>query len=102
LPGFQIGGYEVTQEQYVTVKGSNPSYQQGPYPLNNPVDSITWYEAREFCARLASLTQRTFDLPSEAQWEYACRAGTTGMWCFGNDETMLEEYAWYNANSGGH
>jgi hypothetical protein len=81
LQGFEIGAYEVTQAQYEAIMGTNPSYCQGiiydGYSGNNPVDRATWYNAREFCTKLSALTGRTFTLPSESQWEYACRAGTT-------------------------
>jgi len=103
LQAFEIGAYEVTQAQYAAVMGTNPSYFQGtsyPGTENNPVDRVTYYEAREFCTQLSALTGRTFTLPSEAQWEYACRAGSTTLYSFGDDDGLLGNYAWYDSNSG--
>ena len=71
---FYMGIYTVTQEQYVQVMGTNPSTFTGEA---NPVDTVTWDEAAEFCGRLSNKTGRRVTLPTEAQWEYACRAGTT-------------------------
>jgi len=101
LQGFEIGANEVTQAQYEAVMGINPSYFQGTGKENNPVEQINWYEAREFCTKLSDLTGRTFTLPSEAQWEYACRAGTTTLYSFGDDDALLSDYAWWWENSNG-
>jgi formylglycine-generating enzyme required for sulfatase activity len=98
LQGFQIGAYELTQTQYAAIMGNNPSYFQGtsyPGTENNPVEQVTWYDAREFCTALSAQTGRTFTLPSEAQWEYACRAGSTTLYSFGDDDGLLGDYAWY-------
>jgi formylglycine-generating enzyme required for sulfatase activity len=95
--GFYIGKYEVTQAQYEIIMGGNPSKWKEP---NRPVEQVSWNEAVEF-SRLA--TQRTriqFRLPTEAEWEYACRAGSVGRYCFGSDETGLADYAWHRSNSG--
>jgi len=103
LQAFEIGAYEVTQAQYAAVMGTNPSYFQGtsyPGTENNPVDSVTWYEARAFCTALSAQTGRTFTLPSEAQWEYACRAGSTTLYSFGDADGQLVNYAWCYSNSG--
>jgi len=100
LGGFEIGAYEVTQAQYAAIMGTNPSGFQGPGNDNNPVETVSWYEAREFCTQLSALTGRTFTLPSEAQWEYACRAGSTTRFSFGDDYGQLDNYAWYLYNSG--
>lgn len=99
LQGFKIGAYEVTQAQYSASIGTNPSYFQGPGTENNPVETVSWYEAWEFCTHLSSLTGHTFTLPSEAQWEYACRAESTTRYSFGDDDAMLGNFAWYTANS---
>ncbi|MEI6065002.1 MAG: formylglycine-generating enzyme family protein [Pseudanabaena sp. ELA748] len=66
-----------------------------------PVERVNWYEAQEFCARLSQLMGEIYRLPSEAEWEYACRARveTYTEYCFGDDEGQLEEYAWYDKNS---
>ena len=104
LQSFEIGAYEVTQAQYVAIMGTNPSHFQEVNDYlgteNNPVEQISWYEAREFCTKLSAQTGRTFTLPSESQWEYACRAGSTGKWSFGDWEALLRIYAWYAASSG--
>ena len=102
LQAFDIGAYEVTQAQYLAVMGTNPSYFQGtsyPGSENNPVEWVTWYDARAFCTALSALTGRTFTLPSEAQWEYACRAGTTTLYNYGNSDALLDNYAWWYSNS---
>lgn len=106
LSGFYLGATEVTQAQYLAVMGSNPSYFQGTsYPgrENCPVEMVTWYEAREFCARLTAMTPGyVFMLPSEAQWEYACRAGTTTLYSFGDSDALIGDYAWNWYYSDGH
>ncbi|GEA26974.1 hercynine oxygenase [Microcystis aeruginosa NIES-4325] len=89
---FYIGKYPVTQEQYQTIMGYNPSYFKGEGNL--PVGMITWSEALEFCVKLNQLTSKKYRLPSEAEWEYACRAGTTTCYHFGDDISQLEKYAW--------
>ncbi|MFH1378053.1 MAG: bifunctional serine/threonine-protein kinase/formylglycine-generating enzyme family protein [Planctomycetota bacterium] len=94
---FYMGKYQVTQEQYEKVMGVNPSTFKG---LNNPVESITWNDAQEFCKRLSKNTGYTISLPSEAQWEYACRACTVTEWFFGDDENLLSGFSWYLNNSG--
>lgn len=98
---FHLGVMEVTQVQYEQVMGTNPSHFQGG---SLPVESVTWDEAVEFCRRLSSLPEeraagRVYRLPTEAEWEYAARAGSTGKWCFGDDESELGDYAWYGMNS---
>ena len=77
----------------------NPSYHRGE---NKPVEQVTWYEAQEFCARLSKLTGENYRLPSEAEWEYACRAGAEDYteYYFGDDASQLDDYAWYGNNSG--
>ena len=103
LPCFEIGAYEVTQAQYEAVMGVNPSHFQGPsFPNseNNPVEMVTRDDALEFCTKLSVMTGRTFMLPSEAQWEYSCRAGSTTLYSFGDSDPLLNNYAWYYTNSG--
>ncbi len=100
---FSIGVYEVTQEQYAAVMGSNPSRFRG---ANNPVEQVDWYDAVAYCAKLSSLPAevaagRVYRLPTEAEWDYAGRAGTATKYSFGNDEKDLGKYAWFKENSGG-
>lgn len=93
---FYLGKYPITQGQYQAVMGKNPSHFGGE---NNPVDNVSWHDAVEFCQKLSHMTGKKYKLPSEAQWEYACRAGSTGEWFFGDDEDQLKDYAWYGYNS---
>jgi formylglycine-generating enzyme required for sulfatase activity len=80
-PAFLMGRFTVTQEQWAAVMPSAPPYRcAGP---RRPVDRVTWDAAREFCRRLAYRTGRDYRLPSEAEWEYACRAGSTTPFHFG-------------------
>ena len=75
IPAFAIGKYEVTQAQWQAVMGNNPSHFKGD---NLPVEDVSWNNAKEFCQKLSQLTGKPYRLPSEAEWEYAARAGTTG------------------------
>ncbi len=94
---FYLGKYLVTQEQWQTVMGSNPSYFKGP---KNPVEQVSWEDCREFVEKLnVKAGGGKFSLPTEAQWEYACRAGSTTRYCFGDDQDRLGEYAWFAYNS---
>lgn len=95
---YYMGVFEVTQAQWERVMGNNPSRFRGD---SLPVDSVSWYECQRFLMRLSELTGRRFALPTEAQWEYACRAGSTSRWSFGDVPSELGEYAWYEENSGG-
>jgi formylglycine-generating enzyme required for sulfatase activity len=90
--GFYIGKYEVTQAQYERIAGTSPSHAKG---ANNPVGKVTWHDAAEFCRKLSQETGKQVRLPTEAEWEYACRAGSTGRYCFGDDDGRLGEYAWH-------
>ena len=99
---FELGVYEVTQKQYEQVMGTNPSNFKG---AQNPVDNVSWHDAVEFCRKLSALPAeqaagRVYRLPTEAEWEYACRGGTTTLYSFGDDESQLGQYAWYDKNSG--
>ena len=98
LTGFWLAAEPVTQSQYEAVMDKNPSHSQGP---NNPVENVSREDAMEFCQKLSDQTKRKFTLPSEAQWEYACRAGSKTKHCFGNSEKELGDYAWYAKNSKG-
>jgi formylglycine-generating enzyme required for sulfatase activity/serine/threonine protein kinase len=96
---FYIGRYPVTQKQYRAVMRTNPSsYLED----SHPVETVTWDEAVEFCRRLTIATGRIYRLPTEAEWEYACRAGSTTLYCFGDDEDTLNQYGWNLTNSGNH
>ncbi|MFM7579673.1 MAG: SUMF1/EgtB/PvdO family nonheme iron enzyme, partial [Microcystaceae cyanobacterium] len=98
LPKYYLGKYPVTQEQYQAVMGNNPAtFQDNP---KNPVEQVSWDDAKAFCQKLKELTGQDFRLPTEAEWEYACRAGTQTHYYFGDDETQLGDYAWYGDNSG--
>ena len=133
LTAFKMGKYEVTQEQYQEVMGTNPSRfnsnpADGEVQGKRPVEQVTWYDAVEFCNKLSEMeglipvytianrtpitgypitaatveatwTYNGYRLPTDAQWEYACRAGTTTNWHFGNAESELVDYAWYSKNS---
>jgi len=94
VPSFYIGKTEVTQAQWKAVMGGkNPSNFKGD---DLPVETISWNDAKEFCKKLSQMTGKTYRLPSEAEWEYACRAGTTGAYA-----GELDAMAWYSDNSGG-
>jgi len=106
-----MGKYEVTQRQYQHLMGDNPSWFKNAGP-NAPVEKVTWHEATNFCAKLqgrlpSELKGRTVRLPTEAEWEYACRARTkttiyTGdlTICGENNGPELDPIAWYGGNSG--
>jgi formylglycine-generating enzyme required for sulfatase activity/uncharacterized caspase-like protein len=81
--GFFMSKYEITQSQYYAVMGSLPNIAPQFRAQNFPVVNVTWHEANEFCVRLSRLTGRNYRLPSEAEWEYAARAGTTTPFAFG-------------------
>jgi formylglycine-generating enzyme required for sulfatase activity len=87
----------VTQGQYQAVTGENPSGFKGSDDL--PVEQVSWDDAVAFCKALSTKEGRTYRLPSEAEWEYACRAGSDSRYCFGYDTTQLGLYAWYDSNS---
>ncbi|MGL5065030.1 MAG: SUMF1/EgtB/PvdO family nonheme iron enzyme [Microcoleus sp.] len=90
---FFMGKYEITQEQYQAVMGNNPSNFKR---AKRPVEQVTWNEAVEFCRKLAEKTGKAYRLPSEAEWEYACRAGTTTPFYFG--ETITPDLVNYDGN----
>jgi len=117
VPPFFMGKYPVTQAQWRAVASrtdlkvekdldprgasDSPPFEGGarggsPTRWDRPVEQVNWYDAIEFCARLSKLTVREYRLPSEAEWEYACRAGTTTAFHFG--ETITGELANYNAS----
>ena len=111
---FYFGLYQVTQEEYGRVMGRNPSWfsrggrgSDGVSGLDTsrfPVENVSWNDAMGFCRKLSALPAersagREYRLPTEAEWEYACRAGTTTRYSFGHDASQLGDYAWYHDNS---
>ena len=119
---FYLGTYLVTQEEYQRVmddnpsdfsaKGKNKDNVAGQDTKRFPVECVSWQDSNEFCSRLSEMPEEKsagwrYRLPSEAQWEHACRAGTTGTWFFspvsdegGAEENLLSDYAWFSDNSG--
>jgi len=96
---FYLGRCAVTQIQWVAIMGKNPSKFQGG---NRPVENVSWEDVQEFIGKLnAREGGKPYRLPTEAEWEYAARAGSTTTYSFGDDEEQLGEYAWYAANAGG-
>jgi formylglycine-generating enzyme required for sulfatase activity len=96
-----MGVYEVTNAHWKRVMGGVPS----EWNDDRPVEEVSWDDANEFCRKLSALPEekfagRVYRLPTEAEWEYACRAGTTTKWSFGDDESRLGDYAWFKGNSG--
>lgn len=96
LSPFYIGQFQITQAQYYEVMCNNPSEFIGN---NLPVEMVSWFDAVEFCEKLSKQTGQEYRLPTEAEWEYACQAGSTGKYCFGDDDAILKDHAWYIANS---
>ena len=114
---FRISRYEVTQELYRAVTGINPSRWKGD---RNSVEMVSFQDAQQFCARLTILLQseklltdkELVRLPTEAEWEYSCRAGTNSQFSFGDSATaegdqeniasLLNEYAWHTGNAAGN
>ena len=95
VKGFWVGRFEVTQKQYQQIMGENPSKFQGG---NNPVDFMSWYDASNFVQKMSSTTSTKVRLLSEAEWEYACRAGGThDMYCGNN---TVDKLGWFSGNSG--
>ena len=83
--------------RWEAVMGSNPSHFSGD---NNPVEQVSWNDCQSFIAKLNELDhEHTYRLPTEAEWEYACRAGSTMGYGYGNDSAQLGQYAWYSDNS---
>ena len=110
---FYMGKYEVTQEEWYKIMGNNPAHfkseKVGMNSRRHPVESVSWNDAQEFLKKLNANPSHSplnqggqrgvFRLPSEAEWEYAARAGTSTAYSFGDDPAQLGDYAWYDANS---
>jgi formylglycine-generating enzyme required for sulfatase activity len=94
VKSFYIGKYEITQAQWQAVMGNNPAKFTGD--LIRPVENVSWNDTQEFCRKLNALTGQTYSLPSEAEWEYAARAGTTGAYA-----GEIDAMGWHHANAGG-
>jgi sulfatase modifying factor 1 len=98
---FYIQTTEVTQGQWKAVMGTEPwkgksFVKEGP---NYAASYVSWDDAVAFCKKLSEAEDKTYRLPTEAEWEYACRAGTETAWSFGDDEKALGDYAWYRENA---
>ncbi|MCH7987714.1 MAG: formylglycine-generating enzyme family protein, partial [Planctomycetes bacterium] len=114
ISSFSFAQHEVTQELYQKIMGDNPSFDKGD--ATQPVTDVLWLDAIRFCNKLSvkenlepyytedgeivSIFGNGYRLPTESEWEYACRAGTTTPWSFGGDESHLGDYAWNRSNSG--
>ncbi|MCP4379560.1 MAG: formylglycine-generating enzyme family protein [bacterium] len=105
---FYMGVQEVTQAQWVTLMGTEPWTKWADVPhvktfvkshADNAASYISWNNASKFCRMLSKKTGRKVTLPTEAQWEYACRAGSKAAYCFGNNESEVGDYAWYMGNT---
>jgi sulfatase modifying factor 1 len=98
---FYMQTTEVTQGQWKAVMGTEPwkgqgSVKEGP---NNAATYVSWDDAIAYCKKLSEKEGKTYRLPTEAEWEYACRAGTETRWSFGDDEKEFGDYAWYDKNT---
>ena len=91
--GFYLGVYQVTQEQWQAVMDNNPSHFKGE--KNYPVENVFWEDCQEFLRRLSIKDGDAYRLPTEAEWEYACRAGTTTSFYFGETISTDEANYWY-------
>ena len=119
---FEIGKFPVTIKEYMTFvedtnshvpewleedsdyninTGTDDHYQNINQDKKAPIVGISWYDAVAFCEWLSKKSGQNYRLPTEKEWEYACRAGTKTKWSFGDDEEELSKYAWYNENSYG-
>ena len=105
--GFMIGKYEVSQAEYQAVRGTNPSLSV--VDPTRPVEAVSWRDATNFCSLLTGRDRASgrisansfYRLPTEAEWEYAARAGSSTAYSFGNDPSLLGQYAWFSTNGVG-
>ena len=95
---FYMGKYDVTQEQYKQLIGTNPRKNKGN---DNPVEMVSWDDAQAFCKKVTEQSKQAVRLPTEAEWEYSCRAGTRTTYYSGDAEAELSRVAWYCANNKG-
>ena len=98
---FYLGVTEVTNAQWQAVMGSVPSEWKD---ADRPVETVSWEDAVSFCAKLSAMPDeraagRKYRLPTESEWEYACRAGPTSSYSFGDDDSLLGDFAWFSSNS---
>jgi formylglycine-generating enzyme required for sulfatase activity len=104
--GFWLGEFPVTNEQYALFLREGQAREPTEWKSNRfnqplqPVVGVTWFDAMAYCAWVTQKIGVLCRLPSEAQWEFACRAGSEKEYCFGNSSSQLEEYAWFGKNSG--
>jgi formylglycine-generating enzyme required for sulfatase activity len=115
-PGFRVDGHEpahkvtisksfymcvypITQRQWKAVMGTNPSHHKGR--PDHPVEMVSWNDSQEFIRKLGKLGLDGFRLPTEAEWEYACRAGTTTLYYWGDDVGKAGDYVWQHSNAAG-
>ncbi len=96
IKSFAIGKYEVTQEEWYAVMGTNPSRNKG---RTLPVEKVSWDDAQKFVERLSKKTGKKYRLPSEAEWEYVARGGTNTTFHWGDDASKLFDHAWVDSNS---
>lgn len=94
---FFVSKFLITQEQYEAVMSINPAHFR--HENNLPVENVDWFAAKQFCQKLTKISQKKIRLPSETEWEYFCRAGSTSDYFFGDDEKLLADYAWFELNS---
>lgn len=101
---FYLSKYEVTQEEWYKVMGNNPSHfkseKVGGNSRRHPVEQVSWYDVQQFIKKLNAKEGRKYRLPTEAEWEYAARAGSSEDYCYGPNKKLLGAYAWYYNNSG--
>ncbi len=110
---YEMGKYPVTIAEYMhfvnNVQKYYPKWKEEAFEYykemnltdNTPIMGISWYDATEYCKWLIIKTRHNYRLPTEKEWEYSARAGTTTRWSFGDDSSELKKYAWYNENSNG-